>query len=66
MSMSTTNLCIPRCRYTDEKSDDEYAFVKALRMSGGVGANSYSANSLLQVLQYSFPFSLNNKINLIW
>ena len=47
------------CRYVgDEKSGDDYEFVKALRMSGGDGAYSYSANSLLQVLQYSFPFSL--------
>ncbi|CAN8259743.1 unnamed protein product [Cochlearia groenlandica] len=38
-SMSNTN---------DDKNDNEYAFVKALRMSGGDGANSYSANSLLQ------------------
>ncbi|CAF1935394.1 unnamed protein product [Brassica oleracea var. botrytis] len=62
MSMSTTNLCIPRCRYTDEKSDDEYAFVKALRMSGGVGANSYSANSLLQrrVLSMAKPVLVRN------
>lgn len=64
--MSTTNICLSLSRYIDEKSDDEYAIVKALRMSGGEGANSYSANSLLQVLQYSFPFSLNRKFNLIW
>ncbi|KAH0881109.1 hypothetical protein HID58_068503 [Brassica napus] len=48
--------------YTDEKSDDEYAFVKALRMSGGVGANSYSANSLLQrrVLSMAKPVLVRN------
>ncbi|WZZ62578.1 hypothetical protein YC2023_062685 [Brassica napus] len=45
---SRFNDTVHSLRYTDEKSDDEYAFVKALRMSGGVGANSYSANSLLQ------------------
>ncbi|KAL9291035.1 putative salicylate carboxymethyltransferase [Arabidopsis thaliana] len=43
---------IPSLRYDDDKCDDEYAFVKALCMSGGDGANSYSANSRLQVLQY--------------
>ncbi|XP_048615220.1 salicylate/benzoate carboxyl methyltransferase-like isoform X1 [Brassica napus] len=53
---------LPLQRYTDEKSDDEYAFVKALRMSGGVGANSYSANSLLQrrVLSMAKPVLVTN------
>ncbi|KAG2305870.1 hypothetical protein Bca52824_025618 [Brassica carinata] len=48
--------------YNDEKSDDEYAFVKALRMSGGAGANSYSANSLLQrrVLSMAKPILVKN------
>ena len=67
MSMSTSNLCISGCRYIDEKSDDEYAVVKALHMSGGDGVNSYSANSLPQVLLYYFPFSLFFFLNnLIW
>ncbi|CAH8339240.1 unnamed protein product [Eruca vesicaria subsp. sativa] len=39
---------VPSLRSIDEKSDDEYAFVKALRMTGGDGASSYSANSLIQ------------------
>ncbi|CAH8260112.1 unnamed protein product [Arabidopsis lyrata] len=39
---------IPSLSYNDDKCDDEYAFVKALCMSGGDGTNSYSANSRLQ------------------
>ncbi|XP_018490583.1 salicylate/benzoate carboxyl methyltransferase [Raphanus sativus] len=45
---SRFNETVPSLRYIDEKSDDEYAFVKALRMTGGDGANSYSANSRVQ------------------
>lgn len=45
---------IPSLSCDDDKSDDEYAFVRALRMSGGDGANSYSANSLLQVFLNHF------------
>ncbi|WZZ62569.1 salicylate/benzoate carboxyl methyltransferase-like [Brassica napus] len=59
---SRFNDTVHSLRYTDEKSDDEYAFVKALRMSGGVGANSYSANSLLQrrVLSMAKPVLVGN------
>ncbi|WZZ62574.1 hypothetical protein YC2023_062681 [Brassica napus] len=59
---SRFNDTVHSLRYTDEKSDDEYAFVKALRMSGGVGANSYSANSLLQrrVLSMAKPVLVRN------
>ncbi|KAH0881103.1 hypothetical protein HID58_068497 [Brassica napus] len=46
---SRFNKTIPSLMYVgDEKSGDDYEFVKALRMSGGDGAYSYSANSLLQ------------------
>ncbi|WZZ92270.1 hypothetical protein YC2023_120849 [Brassica napus] len=34
----------------DDKRSSEYSFVSALSMSGGDGDNSYSTNSLLQVL----------------
>lgn len=47
----TNIIIVSPCSYDDDKSDDECAFVRALRMSGGDGANSYSANSLLQVFQ---------------
>ncbi|CAF2102105.1 unnamed protein product [Brassica napus] len=62
MSMSITALCISGCRYIDEKSGDEYAVVKALHMSGGDGANSYSANSLFQrrVLSMAKPVLVKN------
>ncbi|CAN7002025.1 unnamed protein product [Brassica rapa subsp. trilocularis] len=62
MSMSITILCISGCRYIDEKSGDEYAVVKALHMSGGDGANSYSANSLFQrrVLSMTKPVLIKN------
>ncbi|XP_018490017.1 salicylate/benzoate carboxyl methyltransferase-like [Raphanus sativus] len=45
---SRFNETVPSLRYIDEKSDDEYAFVKSLRMTGGDGANSYSVNSRVQ------------------
>ncbi|XP_009146715.2 salicylate/benzoate carboxyl methyltransferase isoform X2 [Brassica rapa] len=52
----------PSLRYIDEKSGDEYAVVKALHMSGGDGANSYSANSLFQrrVLSMAKPVLVKN------
>ncbi|ESQ48897.1 hypothetical protein EUTSA_v10022292mg [Eutrema salsugineum] len=53
---------IPSLSYNDDMSDDKYAFVRALRMSGGDGANSYSANSLLQrrVLSMAKPILVKN------
>ncbi|CAH2054049.1 unnamed protein product [Thlaspi arvense] len=53
---------IPSLSYNDDKSDDDYAFVRALRMSGGDGAKSYSANSLLQrkVLSMAKPVLVKN------
>ncbi|XP_010496386.1 PREDICTED: salicylate/benzoate carboxyl methyltransferase-like [Camelina sativa] len=54
---------LPSLSYIDDKKcDDEYAFVKALRMSGGDGANSYSANSRLQrrVLSMAQPVLVKN------
>ncbi|CAH8339361.1 unnamed protein product [Eruca vesicaria subsp. sativa] len=59
---SRFNDTVRSLRYNDEKSDDQYAFVKALRMSGGDGANSYSANSLLQrkVLSMTKPVLVKN------
>ncbi|EOA30802.1 hypothetical protein CARUB_v10013946mg [Capsella rubella] len=53
---------LPSLSYIDNKRDDEYAFVKALRMSGGDGANSYSANSRLQrrVLSMAKPVLVKN------
>lgn len=56
MYVTNNNICISWCSYSDDKSADEYAFVRALRMSGGDGANSYSANSHLQVLHIFFSF----------
>ncbi|XP_010464857.1 PREDICTED: salicylate/benzoate carboxyl methyltransferase [Camelina sativa] len=54
---------LPSLSYIDDNCDlDEYAFVKALRMSGGDGANSYSANSRLQrrVLSMAKPVLVKN------
>ncbi|KAJ0249464.1 Salicylate/benzoate carboxyl methyltransferase [Hirschfeldia incana] len=58
---------IPSFSYDEDKSDDAYASVRALRMSGGDGANSYSANSLLQrrVLSMAKPVLVKNAENMM-
>ncbi|KAG2262537.1 hypothetical protein Bca52824_069616 [Brassica carinata] len=56
MGVHVYHTCSCDCKSDNEKSngDDkrssEYSFVSALSMSGGDGDNSYSTNSLLQVL----------------